>query len=113
MAIPNGSDTIVAHAAMRSDSLTATHSSGVRSRSVIGWSRGGLDQEGEAVALERGLRFSRAQEGEVAPDIRLRRDGRRHRIHDRRMRVLGEPADDLHVRFDPGVSLVDDAQWRL
>src|SRR6202035_367386 len=108
--MPNGSDTTVAHSAMRSDSRTAVHSSGVSSSMRL---RRRLAQDREAVALEYGLGRGRAQEAEVAFGLRLRRGGRRERIDDRRMRVRREAADDLHARLDLGVGLVDDAERRL
>src|SRR5258708_11327557 len=64
-AMPNGSATTVATTAMRSESSTAVHSSGVRenkkaSRRLGRW----LDQERKAISLEHGLRGTGTQEGD-------------------------------------------------
>src|SRR5258708_33824011 len=76
IAIPNGNATTVATTAMRSESSTAVHSSGVRenkkaSRRLGRW----LDQEREAVRLEHGFRSARTQEGEIRRRLGLRRPG--------------------------------------
>src|SRR5947207_11857854 len=91
IAMPNGSATTVATTAMRSESSTAVHSSGVRENTSphgSGWSnvsRRRPQQEGEAMLLEHGLRDTAAQEGQIRRGLRLGIHGRCHRIDDRGM----------------------------
>ena len=72
----------------------------------------GLCQHREAVTLEyHGRR--RSQKRQILDRPGLGVHGRRHRIDDRVMRIVGENADDFHVGLDLGIGCVDDAERRL
>ena len=110
MAMPNGSATTVATTAMRSDSATAVHSWRRRARTryeigLIKKLKPYFSNIALAAAPRRKLRY-RA----TALSCRSRR---RHRIGDRRIGAVRKHADDLHLRLDLGVGLVDDAERRL
>ena len=107
IAMPNGSATTVATTAIRSDSGTAVHSSGVREKSTVMPAKAGIvdagangsplrddddaacirrrpHQEREAVLLEHRLGDAAAQESEIRGGLGLGVRGRGDRIDDRR-----------------------------
>jgi hypothetical protein len=73
----------------------------------------GLRQYAKAVSFKDGLRFRRGQKCKILRRVRLCVLSHRHRINDRRVRVVWKHADDLDARIDFRVGFIDDAEWRL